>query len=70
VYPGDRNFNCRQPGIMIIADQTIRPENCPLSEHRGFFYFCRHFERRCMEDHDKPPEYCRVTRIIVEEEGE
>jgi hypothetical protein len=49
----------------------IRLCDCPeclLSERRGFLYFCRHYQRGCMEDHDKRPEYCRVTKIIVEEE--
>jgi hypothetical protein len=49
----------------------IQPDNCPdcpLSERRGFLYFCRHYQRGCKEDHDNKPEYCKVEKITIEED--
>jgi hypothetical protein len=48
----------------------IRPSNCPgcpLAERRQYFYFCRYYERDCMEDWEHRPEYCKVEKITIEE---
>jgi hypothetical protein len=48
----------------------IRPTNCPdcpISEKRGFIYFCRHHERGYGEDREHRPEYCKVEKITIEE---
>jgi hypothetical protein len=55
-----------------MPERIVAPENCPtcpFGEKRGFLYHCRFYNLGTSEDFDKLPEYCKVKKIVVVEEG-
>jgi hypothetical protein len=53
-----------------MMNMGIPPTNCPecpISEKRGFIFFCQHYEHGYEEDHQNRPEYRKVEKITIEE---